>query len=208
MKIDPEFKKALQRMPSLEKDKLILRLLRKDPSLAKKLHFEMISGKSVEECRNEVAENISHRAEYFVKGFHSPGVLMMKMRDLSGTISAHLKTTKDKYGEISLTLLLLNSTLGKTNHLILKFSAQKAEKLCTYIIARAYKILILISKMHEDYRIEFSNDLSKLGMLIGQNDYLMRTAIFNGLDVNWLISGNIPEDIEQRHKDVRSQGYL
>ena len=36
----------------------------------------------------------------------------------------------------------------------------------------------------------------------------MRTAIQNGFDVNWLLHFDIPENIEQIHKNIRSQGYL
>jgi hypothetical protein len=35
----------------------------------------------------------------------------------------------------------------------------------------------------------------------------MRTAIFNGFDVNWLISGS-PEDIAEIYRDIRDSGYL
>lgn len=68
--------------------------------------------------------------------------------------------------------------------------------------------MILIKKMHEDYFIEFEDDLKELGSLIGQNPYLMKTAISNGLDVNWLLHAEIPDDIEAIHKDLRARGYL
>ena len=41
---DIEFKKALQELPEKEKDKLILRLLRRDMDLAGKLFFELVDG--------------------------------------------------------------------------------------------------------------------------------------------------------------------
>jgi hypothetical protein len=36
----------------------------------------------------------------------------------------------------------------------------------------------------------------------------MKTAIHNGLDVNWLINGEIPIDIVAYHKNIRQQGFL
>lgn len=52
------------------------------------------------------------------------------------------------------------------------------------------------------------NDLIKLGRIIGDNKYLMKFAIHNGFDVNWLLRAEIPENIEQIHKDIRDRGYL
>lgn len=48
MKFDPEFKKALSQLPSGEKDKLILRLLKHDLTLANRLAFELLSADSAQ----------------------------------------------------------------------------------------------------------------------------------------------------------------
>ena len=59
MKFDPEFKNAILQLPSKEKDKLLLRLLKRDVILANQLHFELISGDSVQDRRTrmEAQEN-------------------------------------------------------------------------------------------------------------------------------------------------------
>ncbi len=103
---------------------------------------------------------------------------------------------------------MLNEVLTIHNKRILEATQGKARKCCTYIIARAFKILILIRKLHEDLMLDFNDELERLGQLISENDYLMKTAIQNGFDVNWLLRVDTPEDIEQIHKDIRSQGYL
>jgi hypothetical protein len=36
----------------------------------------------------------------------------------------------------------------------------------------------------------------------------MHTAINNELDVNWLISGEIPSNILEIHKEIRQNGFL
>ena len=62
--------------------------------------------------------------------------------------------------------------------------------------------------MHEDLHMEFEEGLAELGELIAELPTLMHMAIQNGLDVNWLIQNQIPEDIAQYHKDLKAQGFL
>ena len=76
------------------------------------------------------------------------------------------------------------------------------------MIVRTYRTLLLIDKMHEDLHMEFEDDLHQLGNLIGDEPTLMHFALQNGLDVNWLITNEIPEDIAQYHKDLKAQGFL
>ena len=170
--------------------------------------FKLVITDSVEDQREKVRKRIDILTERATNNYYSPGYLNMDVRDMSGLINEHVLITKDKYGEISLNLYMINKVLERNNKNILSATTAKTKKLCTGIIARAFKILILIKKMHEDYFTEFEDDLKKFGQLIGNNPYLMKSAIFNGLDVNWLLSGNIPDDIEQTRKELRKNGYL
>jgi len=56
--------------------------------------------------------------------------------------------------------------------------------------------------------LEFKEDIEAIGKYIGENHILMKTAINNGLDVNWLIRFNIPENIADIHKELRKKGFL
>jgi len=47
-----------------------------------------------------------------------------------------------------------------------------------------------------------------LGALIIDNKFLMKEAIRNGFDVNWLLNAEIPEDISIIHKQIRAAGFL
>jgi hypothetical protein len=208
MIFDKEFKTALQNLPSTEKDKLILRLLKKDLDLANRLHFELVNTKSVEDCREMIQNNISIAAKRMHDRFYSMGYLLMDMRNLSGSITEHVKITKDKFGKISLNLQMRNEIISLNKIHVLNSKTQDAYTFCIYIIARAFKILLLINALHEDYRIEFKNDLEKLGLNISDNFQLMRLAINNGLDVNWLIQNEIPANIVAIHKEIRSNGFL
>lgn len=208
MQFSKEFKEALSELPSKEKDKLLLRLLKKDLKLADRLFFELVDYRTVDERRTIMEERVLEQTAYFTSRYYSPGYLMMDLRYLSGEITEHVTITKDKFGEVTLNLTMLIAVLDKTNAKIASAGLQKSQKFCIYVIARTFKLLLLIDKMHEDYQLDFKPKIEQLGRLIGQNDLLMRMAIHHGLDVNWLTQFNIPKDIAAIHKDLRSQGYL
>ena len=203
-----ELKKAIQELPSIEKDKLIFRLLKRDLDLANRLHFELVDVETVEDKRAAFEIEMLRKINYFSERFYSVGYLLQDTRFLSGDITNHVKITKDKFGEISLNMKMLNHLLLINNERIESSTYSKAYTLCIYIIARAFKILLLIKAIDEDYFLDFREDLSTLGKLIYDNPFLMHTAIDNNLDVDWLISGEIPYDIVAIHKDIRANGFL
>ena len=205
---DKEFKEAIAQLPSKEKDKLIIRLLRKDLPLANRLYFELIDDRSVDDRRIEMEERIKKKVKAMSDRYYSPGYLLMDVRYLSGDITEHVKITKDKFGEASLNILMLQEVISRNSKRIQKASPAKAKKLCVYIIARTFKILTLIAKLHKDYHIDFQAPLEELGNLIGANNRLMQTAIYHGLDINWIVTSEIPENIVEIQKELRSKGYL
>jgi hypothetical protein len=183
MKLPDDLKRAILEMPEKEKDKLLLRLIAKNNTLIKQLHFQLIeeSG-SIEERREDIKSLINESADRYPSYYYSPGYLMMAMRDLSGTINTHITTTKDKSGEAELQLLLLNALIEKNLSQLIAAHKNSRYTFDDYIVKRAKKIVTLISKMHEDYLIEYSDDLQKLGALFNQLK-LERTMA----DANFLI---------------------
>ena len=208
MKFDDEFKKAIANLPPTEKDKLILRLLKKDYILANRLYFELVSADSVQDRRLVKEERIKSYLERFSKTNRVPDSALSDMRTISAEITEHVRITKDKYGEASLNLLMLNESLKLNQAILSKATPNRAHKYNVYVIARAYKILTLIIKLHEDFHIEFEDGLEELSDNIANNHYLMKTAIYSGFDVNWLRNFEIPEDINERLKKARSLGLL
>ena len=203
-----EFKQAIQELPSAEKDKLIFRLLRRDLDLANRLHFELVDVETVEEKRIAFEVAMIKKITQYSERFYSIGYLLQDTRYLSGDINEHVKITKDKFGEISLNLKMLIQLLTINSERIQSVPYSKAYTLCIYVIARAFKILLLIKAIDEDYFIDFREDLATLGKLIYDIPFLMHTAIDNGLDVNWLLTGEIPRDIVEMHKEIRANGFL
>lgn len=208
MRFSKEFKESLSDLPSKEKDRLLFRLLKKDPILAERLHFELVSGRSVDEQREIVKAKLAEMIDNATEGYYSPGYLNMDIRYMGGEITLHLKTTQDKFGEVQLNLYMLNEILERNRDRMLEAPPGRVHKLCVAIIARAYKIMGLTVKLHEDYWADLQDDLKRLGQLIGGNPYLMEHAMDNGLNVNWLISGEIPGDINEIQKQLRRDGYL
>ena len=209
MTFPKEFKEAISQLPSKEKDKLIFRLLKKDLSLANRLLFELVNEQSVDERREEVKKRILSMAKRTSETFYSVGWLNMDVRYLSGDITEHVRITKDKFGEVELNLIMINTILevNRANLSTIKNNV-KARKFYTAVIARAFKILILTSKLHKDFWLELEELIINLGKHISNNHNLMKTAIHNGLDVNWLLQFEIPDNIIEIHKDLRQRGYL
>ncbi len=204
-----EFKEALTHISSKEKDTLILRLLKKDLNLAKRLYFELVDTRSVDERRGLMEKHIVSKVFEMSKTFYSIAYLNVEVRWLSGDITAHVRTTKDKFGEASLNLLLLNETLRlNKNNILTARPPVKLRKFCVAIVARVFKVLLLIHKMDEDFLLEFKTGLIQLGELIGANNCVMSTAVKNGLDVNWLLSAEIPIDIVSIHKALKANDFL
>lgn len=207
MKFSKKFKKALANLPNEEKDRLLLSLLEKDAVTAQRLKFELLDNKSVEDRREEMEVKIREQIQVLnAKGF-LPHTILKTMHYLSGEINTHVKIAKDEFGEASLNLIMLLEVLKACTENI-KTQSRPNSNLCVYIIGRSFKILVFIGAMPGDLSVELKEKLHQLGQLIGDNDKLMRTAIFHCFDVNWLLRGKIPNDIDELYKDLYARGYL
>ena len=209
IEIDKEFKRALRELPDREKDKLVLKLVRRDYKLAKRLHYELMGDFSREDLQHEFKESILSSFKRIKAYKYKPGYLSMVLRGLSGEISSYKFTTKDKYGEAMMNLFLLNKTFEYFSDEINEFArTDKGSKLAVYIVNKTFNLRVAIHKLDRDLFIDFKEDLLKLGNHFGENHGIMNTCIFHGFDPNWLMRQEVPEDIEQIQKDLRKQGYL
>ncbi|WP_121666827.1 hypothetical protein [Mesonia aquimarina] len=208
MKFSKEFKEAVLHLSEKEKDKLLIRLLKKDQNLVNRLYFELLDDKDVDDRRAIMEEYILKKGKEIAENAKSLNQLKVLTSFLSGDISEHVRITKDKFGEVSLTLLMLSTILTHANHLFKNTNYVKARKFCVYVIARTFKMLVLIEQMHKDLLLEFEDALPQLGNLIAEKPFLMETAIHHGLDINWLIQHEIPEHIAEIQKQIKAQGFL
>ncbi|QQQ27536.1 deoxyuridine 5'-triphosphate nucleotidohydrolase [Chryseobacterium indoltheticum] len=207
MEYSKEFKAALSQLSPAEKDRLIFRLLRKDEILSKKLYFELIDEETVDQKRDAMEELIKEKVEYASKYISNQKYFIVLIRKISAQITEHVKVTTDKFGDISLNLLLINEILESNE----KLSRQKFNdvyKLYLYMINKIVKALALTKKLDEDYRMEIDEYLSVAYDKITANIYLEKLFINNGIDFNWLNADRIPDHFDLIIKDIKNQGFL
>ena len=207
MEYSKEFKQALSEFSSIEKDRLIFRLLKKDKLLSKKLYFELIDPETTDDKRNAMEEIISERITEISKYVANQKYFLVLIRKLSAEITEHVKITTDKFGDVYLNLFLINKILEHNE----KLGRQRFDavyKLYIYLINKIIKALIQIKKLDEDYWMEFDELLSDIDFQIHETLYFEKLCINNSLDFNWLKSENIPDHFELIVKDIRSQGFL
>ena len=192
VKLTEDLKKAISGLSHKEKDKLLFRLIAKEPMLAEQLVFKLLEdGISAEDRRRDLAQEIEQYLTDYQKYYYSPGYLLLDLRSISGKITQHVKTTKDKYGEISLNLLMLNKALALFGHKINQVRPHRSRTLSKYVINRAIKLVGLVRKIHEDYRLDFSEQMSQLGEHIQNIEVMKRMANDFDIDMDLLLSGEV-----------------
>ncbi|ASW75749.1 deoxyuridine 5'-triphosphate nucleotidohydrolase [Chryseobacterium piperi] len=207
MEYSKEFKAALSNFSSIEKDRLIFRLLKKDKLLSKKLYFELIDTETVDQKRTQMEEIIEEKVLFASKYLSNPKYFLVLIRKLSAEVTEHIKITTDKFGEVSLHLFLINKILDHNN----KLNHQRFDevyKLHIYLINKALKALTLVKKLDEDYWIEIDELLEDLEDKINDNRYLQKLCLNNSVNLAWLRCDHIPEDLDVIIKDIKSQGFL
>jgi hypothetical protein len=158
---DPRFE-VLKMLTPEQKDKLLLKLFRKDPMLVEKLAFEFFEDKSdLEQRRREIKAKIDRFIAKQYIPWDTPGELMMEMRSINGRITEHVKITKDKYGEVELTILLLNTAFDRFWQM-LNDKVTRADTFAEYCLKRTLHIIKCLDKLHEDNYLDFKEDLDRL----------------------------------------------
>jgi len=166
-------------------------LIPQNSLLVKQLEFKLLEESATTDTRKEeIKKSIETAAKSYPDYYYSPGYLMMHMRDMSGYISNHVTVTKDKLGEVELNLTMLVEFVGNNKMKLFHEDFTRVYKLNEYVIKRILKIFKLLEKINEDYHIDFQENMHKIGLLIGEQDAMMRVAIQNGLDVNLLLNFN------------------
>ncbi len=184
IKLTDDLKKAISGMSPAQKDKLLFRLIAGNPPLAEKLIFDLLEGGDTQgERRTEVANEIRKTLTTCKEDIYSPGILLLYLRDLSGIINRHVATTKDKYGEVELNLLMLNTAFEEFAQIIRNSSPLRARTFNEYVVKRVLKLLSLIDKLHEDLHLDFKDEFKKLGKQMSLYPPIVRLAADLHLDV-------------------------
>lgn len=203
LKINPEFKQALINLPEKEKDKYFLRLLKKEPILFQKLHYELMETESQSELRNELEEKI--RTIFHNLHTDSPNYLRKVLRYASGDITHHVKITSDKFGEPYLNTIMIVETLKSHDRI---FNFYHSTKLLKYIVGRIFKILTQVQKMHPDNQYEFHDLFKELCTLLTENENIGQYCVSCMFDFNWLLNNDFPDTILENQKLARATGMI
>jgi hypothetical protein len=185
-KLDDQMKVAIVKMPATEKDKLLLRLIAKDEKLVQRLIFELLEGGATCDARaaalkSQIQESLQQGREYQL----SPGLLLMYLRNWNARIAEHVQATKDKSGEVSLTLFMLAEAFRIHRSMLDGFSDFRSDTLAPYVVKRTKTILGKAQKLHEDYYIEFRRDVQELLQQIWSFRPTANYAKKEGLPKSW-----------------------
>lgn len=208
MKFHDDFKAALTLLPSKEKDRLLWRLIKRDELLARRLEFELLAPYDAIDKRNELADHIRKGIARYNDGGYRLAEILSQCRRLSGDITRHVYVTKDKVGEITLNLVLLQEALALLYRPPFRFSFRVMEKYLTYMMNKLYRTCIMINKLHVDYHLELEDDAQKLGEIINTNPDLVKYARTVKFNVDWLTDMDIPDDIDTYYKTIKQQRFL
>jgi hypothetical protein len=186
VKVTKELKAAIEELSVKEILKLFYRLLPSNDVLVEKLEFELLEQReTLGERKNDIIEEIQRRADIYPKYYSSPRNLASDIRSLSGLINRYYKVTSDKIGEIELHLNLLVLMLTPNLAYLKKEHEYAMDKLTKYVVARIKKIGLLLSKVHDDFRLEFESELDALKNIISELILIEEEAAKLGVDVSF-----------------------
>lgn len=202
MEYSKEFKEAISNFTSQEKDKLIIRLLKKDRILSHRLYFELIDEETADEKRNHLEKMIKTEVSATAKKYGRTKYFLPNIRKISAKITEHVKITSDKFGEISLNLLLTSEVFKN----LPKFGDH--HKTHIYLLNKIFRTFVLTKKLDEDYFLELKENYNEVLKSITDSEYLTKLCINNGLDFNWFDPEKIPDHIDLIVKEIKNQGFL
>lgn len=202
MEYSKEFKQAISNFTPQEKDKLIIRLLKKDRILSHRLYFELIDPETADDKRNQMEILIKKEVSSEAKRYGRTKYFLPAIRRINAQITEHVKITTDKFGEVSLSLLLVNETL--------KHAPKTGDhyKLYIYLLNKIFRALVLTKKLDPDYFLDLHEIFEALRKQIIDDKSLEQLSLHNGLFLSWLEPENIPDNIDQLLKALKADGLL
>lgn len=181
VKLSPELKEAVSDLSHKEKDRLLFRLLPKDAALVEQLIFKLLEDGETTELRRESLwvdiEGYLHNA---IESYYRPGYLLLDLRSCSGLINAHVRTTRDKYGEVQVSLRALLMVFDALENHLQEASSMRMRTFAPYVVKRSFKLLRLVSKLHEDLQFDFRDDFRRLAGFLEANPHFRAQAGFLG----------------------------
>jgi hypothetical protein len=159
-KLSDELKEAILSLPTKEKNKLLLRLIAKNELLTDQLQYKLLENtpSDLKFRQQEVQEQID-----FTSGRLTLKQILTYFRTFSGKINRFAKVTKDKQSELELWKYLCEAALiaFKQYRATLRDSQLKP-KFKENALKKITKMYTLLEGLHEDYHLEYMDDLKQL----------------------------------------------
>lgn len=184
-KISPGLKIAILALPEKEKDKILLRLIRKDKTLIQQLHFQLLEDQlDLEERRERTFKLVKLEIERIERqmGAHKyyyPRDLLLDLRSMSGIVNQHVLITKDKTGELDMRIHILSQTFHYAGKFF-DYANHANEKLLAYSVGRIKNIFTAYDKLHEDIQYDYTEKLNEVlafAYSSALKNYLLELAI-------------------------------
>jgi hypothetical protein len=184
--LSPELKAAIQALTLTEKDKLLFRLIRLKPDLIKKLTYELLEDRETLDTRSaKIQADIDKYLESTGHWF-TPGNLLMEMRSCNALITEHVKVTKDKMGEVFLTLHLLNQSFAMWRNKLDEFSNERSYTFSNYVITRTAKIMEKAQKLDPIFQEDIAFQFNQLLAHIDGFELTKRIALLEKLPTSYV----------------------
>lgn len=188
-KVSPELKTSILQLPEKEKDKLLLRLIRKDRTLIQQLHFQLLEDQiDLEERRQRTLKLVNLEIDRMERQlgahkYYNPRDLLLDLRSMSGIVNQHFLITKDKLGEVELRLHILSMTFRHAGKFF-EYANHANEKLLSYCVGRIKNVFTAYEKLHEDLQFDYTEKLNEL----------LEFAYSSALK-NYLLELSIPQEV-------------
>ncbi|GAA4005097.1 hypothetical protein GCM10022408_16140 [Hymenobacter fastidiosus] len=157
--LSPDLRKALLNLPQKEKDQLLARLVSQDAVLTGQLAYRLLEGPDALEDRRQ---HLRTQIDDPVRGFHqTPNDLLVVVRQLQARIGYHAKITADAFGEVELTLRLLNRVFEHQPAVVSRLHGP-TQPLLQHLAKRTREALRQLGKLPADYHVELTDAVNQL----------------------------------------------
>lgn len=198
-----EFKVAIQQLDLTQKDKLILRLLRRDPILTQQLYFEWVDTETKDQKLEKALETLKSAIAFRSFTNTQCKLITRTFREFSKEINLHAKIYKNKWAEVRLNTCLIHDMLTHHRYALQQMDHWEHFNLFLYIIQKCYRLLMQIDGIDSDYYLEIRNEMEHIGHLFKSIPGLHEMCIHTQFDPEWCIEGEWPNPLKPLYDAIK-----
>jgi hypothetical protein len=192
--LGPELKAAITKLAPKEKDKLLFRLIALKPELASQLEYLLLEGGETQDERRNDIERVIERT-LSMQTFEKPIHLYYTLRELSAEITKHVKTTKDKYGDVWLNFIMLDRAIGQFGAQFATAKPKDQDTYTDYLVQRLKRTLKQMVALDPDFHLDFKRMRNQMGEKLAENPFFMQQAGLKELNIDWLTTTDATPDL-------------